>query len=556
MSMDPPIKSWRDGVRVQDSLIQHIRQLRKLEVSSTFITPKWPDDTYDPLLLPDMQFAVDRIVYALEHNERIGIVGDYDMDGTPAAAVVAQLLEVCGHDPMVVIPTRLEGYGFQPTFVDRFKSAGVRLIITVDCGIRDHESVAEAKKHGIDVIITDHHECGETLPEAVAVVNPKRTGSRYPFDGLCGTGVAFKLVQALAPRVAERYAIPPTWTAWLLDLVALSTIGDMVPLVNENRCFVIYGLKVLRKGHRIGLRRFCESIGLAVASITERDIAFKLIPKLNAAGRMQDMSTVYKLIMAKTAEEADAVIATILSFTTMSQGYVESMTRSAKTGLAGTADSVALFHDSQGHPGVTGLVAGRLVEELGIPVGIVVPAEGGVLRGSFRSPEGISLTPVLESVSQYLEKWGGHAQAAGVTVRPDALGPLQTALRDISLASRKETEWVSDGLIDPEHITVVGIDELDQLRPWGMEHPEPVWSMRHVIFKDVRWMGSAQEHVRGYLASPQGNVPAVMFRAKRYEPLITADSFIDICGTVAINEFRGKRDPQFMIKDIVSSEQP
>ncbi len=554
MRMDNSIKSWRDGAPVQDSLINHIRRHRQLETGNGFVAPQWPNDTHDPLLLPDMGAAVERIMYALEHKERIGIVGDYDMDGTPAAAVVAQLLEACGHEPVVIIPTRLEGYGFQPAFINRFKLADVRLIITVDCGIRDHESVSEAKKNGIDVIITDHHECGETLPEAVAVVNPKRMDSVYPFSGLCGTGVAFKLVQAVVPRVAERYKIPATWTAWLLDLVALSTLGDMVPLVNENRGFVILGLKVLRKGHRIGLRRFCESIGLAIGSISERDIAFKLIPKLNAAGRMQDMSAVYKLIMAKTPEEADEVIATILSFTEISQGYVATMIHSAKSHLAGAASPIALLYDPEGHLGVTGLVAGRLVEEFGIPIGIVVPAEGGVLRGSFRSPEGISLTPVLASVGRYLEKWGGHDQAAGVTLKPDSLELLQTALRDVSLDPSSKVEWVSDGLIDPTQITVGSIEELDQLRPWGMDHPEPVWSMRGVTFKDVRWMGASNEHVRGYLVSSQGKVPSVMFRAKQYEPIISSGPFIDICGTLAINEFRGNRDPQFMIKDIVLSE--
>ncbi len=541
------MKPWLDGPPVTTDLFTHTLGARQISDSARFLAPQWPDDLHDPFLLPDMKEAVTLLWQAIETNRPITIMGDYDMDGTPAAALVAQFLSLFALRPQVILPTRAEGYGFQPFFVDRIPTGS--LVLTVDCGIRDHEGVLKAKEKGCSVIITDHHECGLDLPMAGAVINPKRSDSAYPFRELSGTGVAYKVLQAmiaLAPANAVA-RIPDGWLAWVLDLVCLATIADMVPLVDENRVLAVYGLKVLRKTPRLGLARFIEALGLDRENITYTDIAFKLIPKLNASGRMERMDEVFTLLVATAPAEIDAALTTILTRATQSQLILQTMMEEAEVLIADQQGaSVAVVAKEDWHPGLTGIVAGRLVDKLNVPVAVLAGTAEGY-RGSMRTFGGVVLPTLLAQAQDHLQRYGGHAQAAGLSLAKESLIPFRTALQAIPVVA-DSVVTVTDGLLVPKQIDVATVSPLARLAPWGIGHREPVWSLKAMQLGNVRWL-SEGKHLKATL--PDTNVDVIYFNAKLDRSWLAG--CLDIYGTVAINEFRGNKQPQLMIKGVFPS---
>lgn len=540
---------------VTTHLFDHVVKQRALDIDD-FLTPKWPDHLHDPMLFKGMDVATQRIWQAINAGEKIGIVGDYDMDGTPGAALLTTFFRRLGHEPLVILPHRDEGYGFSVHFAERLCSQGVRLIITVDCGIRDEAAVALAGSKGCDVIITDHHECGETLPSAFAIINPKQPDCPYPFKGLAGTGVAFKLAQGLiqtAP-VAYKKKVPETWLAWSLDFVLLATISDMVPLQDENRLFAHYGLKVLHKTSHIGLQRFVEALNGDLAHLSYQDIAYKLIPKFNACGRMGSMEPVLTLLTSSSVEEADKAVQAILVQSTQSQLLLTEMLTEARVQAEKKADvPLVMVSQPHWHPGLTGLVATKLAEELKRPVGVFALAESTYYRGSFRGGAGINFPVLLTQAQEHVEKFGGHAQAAGLTVAQEKLSALEEKL--VSLyqhqAEADGVDATTEGTILPEHIALPALELLDQLAPWGMGHEEPLWSMRGVHFDRVQWLSDGA-HLKGEVVLGTERAPFIFFGAQHMRPLV--EKQLDICGTVSINEFKGTRRPQFTIRSAVASE--
>lgn len=541
------MKQWRDGPQVNTTFVEHLVSARNLLLDDRFLTPRWPEDLHDPFLLPDMEKGVARLWKAIESSEVIGIVGDYDMDGTPAAVIMAQFLRLVGSNAHVILPTREEGYGFTTRFVDQLREKGVTLIITVDCGIRDNEAVSHALKHGCDVILTDHHECAEVLPPAYAIINPKRLDSTYPFRELCGTALAYKFVDALIQRAPEAYRsrIPGAWLAWTLDLVAMATVGDMMPLIDENRVFVTYGMKVLRKTARPGLQRFFEALAIDPTTLGYSDISFKIIPKFNASGRMESMDDVFTLLVTQDIREADEAVKRVLARGTQSQLLLASMLEQARERVGVTDSPVVLVADDTWHPGLTGLVASRLAEELSRPVGVFAGVDAASYRGSMRSIPGVSLPDLLTQASDLLEKFGGHEQAAGLSFPKSNFDSLQTLLSRVSVQPSMVVSLVTDGLIDADQVTLSALEDLERLAPWGMGHTEPLWSLSGVMLEDVRWLSDGV-HLRAAIRGAKGALPVIYFRAESIKPLL--DSKLDIYGTLTINEFRGKRTPQFMIK--------
>ncbi len=546
------MKYWQDGPVVTTNLFDHIVAVRQLEGLDSFISPRWPDDLHDPFLLPDMDKAVTRIWRAIEQGEKIGVVGDYDMDGTPAAALMASFFRLLGQDPLVILPTRADGYGFAPEFVDRLAAQNVTLIITVDCGIRDQVAVGRAKERNIDVIITDHHECPEDLPPALAVINPKRHDSIYPWAELCGTGVAFKLVQALISQAPEslRTRIPEAWLAWQLDLVGLATLSDMVPLLDENRLFAYYGLKVIQKGSRLGLRRFLSAIDLSLESVTYRDIAFKIVPKFNASGRMETMDEVLTLLMSQDSKEVDQALTVILTRSTQSQLILSTMLEQARSKIqTELTKPIILLAEAEWHPGLTGIVAGRLSEEHQRPVGIFAGVGEESYRGSMRSIPGISLPTLLQGAAPYLEKFGGHEQAAGLSLAKANFTPFYQVLTDTApKPSLNKMAVTTDGIINPDQINLSDLDQLTTLAPWGIDHPEPMWSLVDVRLSSVQWL-SQGAHLKASIVGDHGHLSLIMFGAADKKPLV--DTNLDIYGTLTVNEFRGLRQPQLTIRGLV-----
>ncbi len=543
---------WTDGPLVETTLFEHIIARRDITDPQAFLGLKWPDSLHDPFLMPDMKKAVARIGQALEKKEKIALVGDYDMDGTPGAALLSDFLTRCGTVPMVIIPTRDEGYGFAPAFVDRAHKAGVTLMITIDCGIRDTEAVQKAKELGIDVIITDHHECPDELPPAFAIVNPKRPGSKYPFDGLSGTAVAFKMCQALIDGLPQKLTkdVPKEWLAWSLDLVAISTIADMMHLVDENRLFVVYGLKVLRKTARIGLQRFIDALGLELAKVTYQDIAFKISPKCKAPGRMESMDSVFTMLTTQNEAEADAAIKQILVYNTQSQLLLADMEAQATEKIKDTADAnIILLADERWHHGLTSIVAGKLCEKYKKPVGILAPHDATLYRGSFRSPSDINITAVLTALPDLIDRCGGHAQAAGLSVAVDKIEPLRQLLATYDLQSvrLKQEMPTTDGTLLLPQTELAFLEELEQLSPWGFGHTEPVWSLPGVTLEDITWLKDGV-HLKAKVRNQNSFLTVLLFNAEPHKPVV--GEVLDICGTLSINEFRDKREPQLIIRGI------
>ncbi len=546
------MKHWKDGPEVATDLVSYIASTRSIDNIDRFIQPIWPDDLHDPFLLPDAGRAAQRLIEGIEKREKIGIVGDYDMDGTPGAALLYEFFKKWGNEAVVILPTRSQGYGFSPEFVERLNEQGVSLIITVDCGIRDFAAIERANALHCDVIIIDHHECDTILPPAFAIINPKRVDSHYPFRELCGTGVAFKFLQAVA-QMAKSVNVEKQ-LAWSLDLVALATLGDMVSLKDENRVLVYYGLKVLQKTKRLGLRRLFQTMKVDLNLLTYRDIAYKIIPKLNASGRLESMDDVFTLLVSSDKEVIDAAIKRILIRDTQRQLLSDTVYKQAKIKLENdTLPSILIFYDPSWHPGVTGIVATRLSSEYDRPVGVLGSLDGELYRGSMRA-NGVNLPDLLTQVEVHLEKFGGHNEAAGLAVRSDQIEKLKQTLESVNLPKEETISIITDGTIQPELANRDTIERLDQFSPWGIGNEEPFWSLCHVHLEQIRWIGSSKNHLKGVIRWGEGSIDCIYFGAEKLRSFDYSQP-IDLYGSLSINEFNGQRNVQMMIKDLTVSQE-
>ncbi len=550
-------KTWRDGPAVTTDLLHHIINQRSIADVERFLAPQWPDHLHDPFLLPDMKVAVGRLHQAIERREPIGIVGDYDMDGTPGAVLLAQFFQRLDCPVKIILPTRQDGYGFSPIFVKRLVDQGIKLIVTIDCGIRDFAAVDEATKLGAEVIIIDHHECAAELPKALAIVNPKRPDSSYPCPSLCGTGVAFKVLQALLTEKSIKSQLPEQWLAWSLDLVVLATIGDMVPLVDENRLFAFYGLKVIQKGARPGLARFLEAIDLDSKAISYRDIAFKMIPKLNASGRLESMDDVVTLLLSMDSSAIDTALKRILTRDTQRQLLSTTAYNQARAAAEGKTAPIIVVHHKDWHPGVTGLVASRLVEDLKRPVAVLGTLDGQLYRGSMRSIPGVALPDVLQQATTILDAFGGHNEAAGLSIQHERLTELEDILAAIKLAPQESSLFETDGTIQVSTIDLSGLEQLQRLAPWGIGHAEPNWSLCDVRLQSIRWLGEKQNHLKATVVSSAMStaqpLDVIYFGAEAYRSFDFSTP-VDLYGTLSINEFRGNKTPQLQVRGLAPTQ--
>ncbi len=544
-------KFWRDGPRVTTSLFDHIVAERRLNNIDRFLSPNWPDDLHDPSALDSLSTAVERLWRAVEADETIGIMGDYDMDGTPAAALLYEFFRLVGASVVVELPTRQAGYGLTTEYVEKFARRGVSLIVTVDCGIRDKTAVDAATALGMAVIITDHHEPPEEVvdvPSAFAIVNPNFGRRAYPFLGLAGAGVAAKLVDGLIRLSPHKYQamIPANWFGWELDLVALATIADMVPLIGENRLFACCGLKIIRAGRRPGLRRLIETVGLTIEAVTYRDVAYKIIPPCNAAGRIDRMDDVFTLLVSRRVDEIDAAIGRIMTCWERSQSLTGRMVDEGRQKLDRLSDRGCLVADAGWHAGLTGVVAGRLAEERRGIVAVLAPAGAGVYRGSIRGIAGSHLPELLGQFRHLLVAFGGHPLAAGLTIKEENIPQLAAGLADNGAMAADGSQAISDGLITPGQTTLEALGSLERLEPWGVGNIEPTWSLRQVVLRDVRWLKDGAHLRAAALGEGIEQVPIIYFGAHKAKTLV--DGSLDIYGTLGINEFRGNRSPQMIVK--------
>ena len=514
------------------------RLMEKRGITDDFLHPKY-EDLADPFLLPDMDKGITRIIKAIETGEKILIYGDYDVDGVTASTVMVDALELAGAKGVeIMLPDRFaDGYGMSPKVVNRAVKEGFSLVVTVDCGSRNFEIIDELKAKNIDVVVTDHHECEDELPKAVAVINPKRKDYEG-FRDLAGVAVAFKVARALV----QKGKIPDGQEKWLLDLVLIGTICDDMPLARENRILGYFGVKVLEKTRRAGLLELMRNAG--VKKITSESIGFQIGPRLNAAGRIESAELALNLVRAKSRVEAAALAQKL----EVLNGKRRDEQRAAVSEIEkrGVTEEPVIVEVGKWHEGIVGIVAGRLLEEYHKPTFVLSEVADGMLKGSGRSFGEFSLAEALSAVSDTIVSGGGHAGAAGVRVEKDKLPEFTQAINDYykGLKLKDQQRFLKSGAdLDVENLGEFSrefLEELKLLEPFGEGNQEPIFCLKQVEVMEVRRMGSEGNHlclmVRG---ADDKTMKMVAFSAPDGWFRISPGEKVDILIRVLENEWNG-----------------
>lgn len=507
----------------------------------------------DPFLMKDMQKAVARIHDAVDRNEKIVVYGDYDADGVTATALLYLYLEAVGADVSYYIPSRMdEGYGLHETAVDALAEKGVRLIITVDNGINSVEEAKYIKSKGLDLVITDHHQPGTQLPDAVAVVNPHRTDDTSPFKDLAGVGVAFKLAAALEDGDCESVL------ADFADIVAIGTIADIVPLKGENRLLAVRGVEAINRTTRPGIAALKNNAGYADKDFTATNVAFAIAPRINAAGRIESAVTALKLLLTEDEEEAASYAEQLDTFNATRQdteaGIVEEAIEKIERDPALRYAKVLVVDGENWHAGVIGIVASKLVDRYGKPAMVIARDGSGEAKGSCRSIEGFSLFDALTAVSDSLVRFGGHTMAAGFTVAEDRIEEFRKRINDYADTLPLFYPVLRlDCRLNPACINMNLIDSLSLLEPFGAENPQPLFGLYHVTYRAGKTIGATGKHMR-LTFEKGGNVfSAVYFGMSAEEFPYEPGEMIDLAVTVDKNEFRGEVKPGIYVKAVKAS---
>ncbi|MDI6706223.1 MAG: single-stranded-DNA-specific exonuclease RecJ [Bacillota bacterium] len=506
-------------------------------------------DLIDPFLLPDMEASVDRIMMALDKGERVCVYGDYDVDGITSVAVVVDTLRRLGIDADYYIPNRLdEGYGVNRQALEEIKAAGARLVITVDCGIVSFEEADYAGSIGLDMIITDHHQCHDKLPEAIGVVNPKRADSRYPYQDLAGVGVAYKLCKAVEKRAGIPLEIDKK-----LDIVALGTVADIVPLTGENRILVDQGLKRFKEELIPGIEALVKVSGLEGQDISTGHISFALAPRINAAGRLAEAYRAVELLTANDRERA-LELAEELDRENRKRQDIEADIYKQAVEMARDKmdDSVLVMASGDWHPGVIGIVASKITETLNKPC-ILFCIEGGEARGSGRSIPGLDLYALLADCKHLYTRFGGHKQAAGLSMAEENLEEFTREINRVGRTLLKEIDSrpliQADGDITGYRLDIEEVRQLKMLEPFGYGNPTPVFIKRDMTVKNTRRVGNTGDHLKLVFADEGQAIEAIAFRWGEEDCPHTGER-VEVAFTPQINIWREKEDIQFVVKDI------
>lgn len=498
---------------------------------------------HDPFLLHDMAKAVKRIRQAIEHQEPILVYGDYDADGMTSASIVKEALEMMGGDVQVYLPNRFtDGYGPNLSVYKYFiEQEAISLIITVDNGVSGHEAIAYAKEQGVDVIVTDHHSLPETLPDAFAIIHPEHPDADYPFKHLAGCGVAFKLATALLESVPTDF----------LDLVAIGTIADMVHLRDENRIMVKIGLEVLKQTERIGLQELLQLSAVSPETITEETIGFTIAPQLNALGRLDDPNPAIELLTGFDDEEAKAIALEIQAKNEERKVLVQTIYEEALT-MVDRAKPVQVLAKEGWHPGVLGIVAGRLLETLSQTV-VMLSITDGVAKGSARSLEVLNIFEALDQHRELLTAFGGHAGAAGMTLPADHIAPLSNALcqyvHDQGLdMSVKNTLNLDEELVLAE-LSLESLKSLERLAPFGMANKKPVFWLKDFEVIQVRPMGQKNAHLKLKVSQDGAAFDVIAFNQGDLAQEFQQAQNLELAVTLSVNVWNGQTSLQLMLVD-------
>ena len=541
-----------------DPLLARVLYARKLDTPeqiAAFLSDE--GELGDPFLLAGMREAVDRLRRALDEGQQIVVYGDFDADGVCATALLVSALKALGGRVSPYIPDRFdEGYGLNEDALTWLQGQGTQVLVTVDSGVRSLREAAHGQMLGLDIIITDHHSLGAELPSAVAVINPKRPDCGYPFKELAGVGVAYRLVEALFCDIRQRSSSGPGCEQYL-DLVALGTVADIVPLCGENRLLVQRGLGRLRAAPRPGVRALMDAAKVMPDKVGSQDIAFRLGPRLNAAGRLASAMLAYDLLVSDDENQAQRLATELNALNEQRQQLLEAQVSKARQ-LLGEADGrTLLFVAGEGfHEGIVGLVASRLTDGFYLP-SLVMCRGAETTRGSARSIEGFHITQALDHCADLLSRYGGHARAAGFTLANENLAEFRTRLAAYS------AQHLPAEILGRRHMvdTIVTLDELSFqtpaalafMEPTGEGNPEPALATLGLTIAGLRVVGQDGKHLRLDLSDGRRRCQAIAFRqGYRMQELKTGER-IDIIYRPNLNEWQGEVSLQLVVEVIRKS---
>ena len=548
------------GVSPVTARLLCIRGLSVLDEARRFLSPRL-EDLHDPFRLADMPAAVDRILAAIAAKDRIAIHGDYDVDGVTSTVILRRALELLGADVVHFIPERFrDGYGLQAATIDRLHHDGARLVISVDCGIRAAEAAARARDLGMDLIITDHHEPDSELPPALAVINPKRHDCSYPDKNLAGVGVALKLVQALCGRTGRS-----NWMPAFVKVAAIGTLADVVPLTGENRVIAKLGLGMLSKGpHKIGLRALLDACGLSGREIDSYHIGFVVAPRVNAAGRMSTPDIAARLLLASDetmGEEARALAEQLNAENLRRQQEEADIVAQAKkvveTDLDVGSRTVLVVAGDGWHRGVIGIVASKLVDAFHRPA-IVMSVDGDVAHGSCRSIPSFNMLAALESCGEVMSKFGGHKQAAGLTMEAARIRELRSRVNEFADGCLDPDDlrprlWI-DGALTFRSINEQVVSELMALAPFGAGNPCPIFRTSRVEIVDGP-RRLKERHLKMAFRQDGRIFRGVAWRASERESFVAEHrAAIDLAFSLENDIYNGERYLQLSIADFRAPE--
>ncbi|NLM05017.1 MAG: single-stranded-DNA-specific exonuclease RecJ, partial [Clostridiales bacterium] len=528
------------------------RDINNIEEAKTFLNPSL-DKLYDPFLLKDMDKAVLRIEEAIKNKESIWIYGDYDVDGVSSVSILLKYFENANYKANFYIPNRIEeGYGINKDAIGRMYEEGANLIITVDCGITSVEEIDYAKKLGIDVIITDHHQCQETLPNAYAIINPKQEDCKYPCDILCGCGIAFKLIQALTPKESFSKDVYN-----YLDIVAIATVADVVPLIDENRIIVSNALNYINNTKNIGLKSLLEITKLNDKKINTGHIGFVIAPRINAAGRIGSADLGVKLLTTDDIDEARE-LASLLEKENQDRQEIENKILKEALEIIEQnpkykKDKVLVLYGENWHQGVIGIVASRILELYHKPV-IIFTKQENIAKGSARSIPSFDIFESLNLCKEIFISFGGHKQAAGLSLKIEDIEILREKINNIADEILTDEDLIPkiycDGYLALEDINNKLLDELNTLEPFGLGNPNPRFINLDLKAKDVKSVGVDNKHLKMCVENHIMTFDSIGFNLGQYSSSMNNANRIAALFTPEYNEFNGHTKIQLNLKDL------
>jgi single-stranded-DNA-specific exonuclease len=543
-------KRWLILPKKSNNLLEQLLLNRKIkkELWGSFLQPDFEKGLHNPFLMKNMKEVVRRILRAVKNKETIGLFGDYDADGIPGTVLLYEILKSLGCQVEVFIPTRQQGYGLNQEGIELFKKAGVTLMITIDLGVRNIDEIHYASRNQIETIVVDHHEVGKNLPKCL-ILDPKQKGDKYPFRELSAAGVVFKLLQALAQKIPK---INTAYLKWSLDLVAIATICDIVPLVDENRIFAKWGLVVLQKTKRMGLQELYKKAAILPENIDTYTVGFQIGPRLNAPGRMAHANESFYLLTTKNQRQASELAEKLDKINRRRQAELDRVLKEAREKVCrdGLDKKKIILVDGKNWPqGIIGLVAGKLMEEFTRPV-IVCERREKELRGSARSIDAYNIIEALDFSKKYLLRYGGHKRAAGLTLELDHLSNLYDKLLEIAESKLKDEDLVPKIIIDAKiNIDDINLDLLKNVQkfePYGLGNPRPVFMVEKATISEARTVGKDNRHLKMKV----GKIDAIGFDLGFFAKQLAIGQSIDMVFTIDEDTWNDRFKIQLKILDL------